>query len=69
MMNADYYRDDAARARRIAHQLPDRPDVQRDLLAMAQDYDDIAIDLDAGAVEVRHPKRMPQNGRQSGGAN
>jgi hypothetical protein len=32
-------------------------------LELAQDFDEIAEDLEKGAVEVRHPDRMPQNGR------
>jgi hypothetical protein len=39
---------------------------RHDLLGLAQDYDDIAVDLEAGAIEVRHPERMPQNSRQRG---
>jgi hypothetical protein len=27
---------------------------------MAGDYRDIAIDLENGAIDVRHPERMPQ---------
>lgn len=26
----------------------------------AQDYDEIAEDLEAGAIEMRHPELMPQ---------
>jgi hypothetical protein len=33
------------------------------LLRMAQDYTDIAEDLETGAVEIRHPELMPQNPR------
>jgi len=27
---------------------------------MARDYDDIAEDLECGAIEMRHPELMPQ---------
>jgi hypothetical protein len=30
------------------------------LLKLARDYQDIAEDLENGAVEIRHPERMPQ---------
>jgi hypothetical protein len=29
----------------------------------AQDYDDIAEDLENGAVEIRHPEMLPQRDR------
>jgi hypothetical protein len=33
----------------------------REMLAqMARDYDDIAEDLENGAIEIRHPELMPQ---------
>ena len=44
MMNADYYREQANRARRLAHELANRPDIGRDLERIAQDYDDIVTD-------------------------
>ncbi|MBO0735512.1 MAG: hypothetical protein J2P48_02930 [Alphaproteobacteria bacterium] len=30
------------------------------LCRMAEDFDDIAHDLETGAVEIRHPELMPQ---------
>lgn len=60
MMNPDYYREQANRARRLAHELANRPDIARDLERIALDYDDIVTDLEAGAVEIRHPELMPQ---------
>jgi hypothetical protein len=27
---------------------------------MAKDYEEIAVDLERGAIEVKHPERMPQ---------
>jgi hypothetical protein len=30
---------------------------------MAQEFDDIACDLENGAVDARHPEVMPQRGR------
>jgi hypothetical protein len=40
---------------RLTHQ----PDVT-ETLRMAQDFEDIAYDLETGAVEVRHPELLPQ---------
>jgi len=33
------------------------------LRQMAQDYTDIAEDLETGAIEIRHPELMPQTHR------
>ena len=59
MEDAAYYRAQAERARRLAR--GQRTDVARDLRQIASDYDDIAVDLESGAVEIRHPDLMPQN--------
>jgi hypothetical protein len=29
-------------------------------MKMAKDYTEIALDLERGAIEIRHPERMPQ---------
>ena len=63
MMDVDYYRDQAARARRFATQLDSHREIRRQLL-IATDYDEIVADLENGAIEVRHPDRMPQGRRQ-----
>jgi len=34
------------------------------LRKMAQDYRDIAQDLENGAIEIRHPELMPQSGHR-----
>jgi hypothetical protein len=60
MMNAGYYRERAQNARRLAHDFAHRPDVAQELQKVAKDYDEIAADLERGAVEVRHPELMPQ---------
>jgi hypothetical protein len=59
MENAPYYRAQAERARRLAHSLTNC-EVEALLERVAQDYEDIAVDLENGAVEVRHPELMPQ---------
>ncbi len=58
MRDAGYYRGQAARARRLARQM--RSDVAEQLEGLARDYDDIASDLERGAIEIRHPELMPQ---------
>src|ERR1043166_3244095 len=60
MENAPYYRGQAERARRLAHSLTNR-EVEALLERIAQDYDDIAVDLENGAIEVRPPELMPQS--------
>ena len=59
MHNLLYYRGQAAMARRLAAST-----YQRELLNLlgrvAQDYDDIADDLENGAITIRHAELMPQ---------
>ena len=62
MYDPSYYRDQAQRARRLARSVTIH-DVEAQLLRMAQDYDDLAVDLERGAIEIRHPELMPQNHR------
>jgi hypothetical protein len=59
MQSPQYYRDHAARARRLASSV-DKSDVVDTLERLARDYEDIAIDLENGAVEITHPERLPQ---------
>jgi hypothetical protein len=67
MREARYYRDEAARARRWANSI-DHPEVRAILLNVANDYDDIAVDIEKGAIEIRHAELMPQldAGRRAG---
>ena len=62
MMDADYYREKAEQARRLAGGIYNR-EIAQELRDMARDYDENADDLDAGAVEVPHPELMPQEPR------
>jgi len=62
MHPASYYREQADRARRLAKVPTDR-ETQNTLRQMAQDYSDIAEDLERGAVEIRHAELMPQRKR------
>ena len=59
MQEASYYREQALRARRLANATTDR-DAGAQLAKMAQDYSDIAEDLERGLVEIRHRELMPQ---------
>ena len=61
-MDADYYREKAEQARRLAGGIYNR-EIARELRDMARDYDENAADLDAGAGEVRHPELIPQGQR------
>ena len=54
-----YYREQAEHARRLAS-LMHQSDISEMLHRMAQDFDDIACDLENGAVDVRHPELLPQ---------
>ena len=60
MHDAAYYREQAERARRLAKYADG--DMQTALESAARDFDDIAEDLESGAIEIRHPD-MPQNRR------
>jgi hypothetical protein len=62
MQSAKYYRDSAARARRLATAII-TPDVVSTLEELAQGYEDIATDLENGAVTIVHPEMMPQQDR------
>jgi hypothetical protein len=65
--SADYYREQAARARQHAA-AQTTESTQKLLRRVAQDFDDIAEDLDIGAVEIRHPELLPQNRMRNGPA-
>lgn len=60
MQESSYYRQEAIRARRLSNAI-NHLEARDALLKMAKDYDEIAIDLETGAVEIRHPDLMPQS--------
>ena len=62
MYEATYYRGQAQRARRLARSI-NHSEVERQLERMARDFDDIAEDLELGAIEIRHAELMPQRQR------
>ncbi len=59
-MDAIYYRQHAELGRRLAKGIATRPDIADHLRLMARDYDQIAEDLEVGAIDIRHPELMPQ---------
>lgn len=61
MQSISYYLTQARKAERLAGMVNDQQ-ATADLLRMARDYRDIAEDLENGAIEIRHPERMPQSG-------
>jgi hypothetical protein len=60
LQTIEYYRREAAHARRMASNV-NQVNIAQTLNKVAQDYEDIAVDLETGAVEIRHPESMPQN--------
>jgi hypothetical protein len=63
MMDADYYREQAARARRLAGNVVHHPEIVRHLHDLAQDFEELAADIEAGAIEVRRPELLSQRQR------
>ena len=59
MQEARYYREKAAQARGLAKAV-NHPEALEQLLTFAKDYEEIALDLERGAIEITHPDRMPQ---------
>jgi len=62
MYEPSYYREQAERAHRLAT-VPNDSETREALERMARDYEDIAEDLESGAIEIRHPDLMPQSRR------
>jgi hypothetical protein len=58
MDRASHYRHEADHARRLA-ELTWQPDLEDMLRRLAQDFDEIADDIEAGATEMRHPELLP----------
>ena len=57
MDGASYYRGRADHFRRLAEMTWQR-DLEGVVRSLAQDYDETAEDLEAGATEVRHPELL-----------
>jgi hypothetical protein len=60
VQSARYYRQQAQRARRLRTSVTSTSDVAATLERLAEDMDDIATDLENGAINIVHPERMPQ---------
>ena len=56
MHDPSYYRDQAERARRLARSVTDRERAKGILSEVAREYDEVAEDLESGAIEIRHPE-------------
>ena len=57
MDGASYYRERADHLRRLAKMTWQR-DLEGVVRSLAQDYDETAEDLEAGATEARHPELL-----------
>jgi hypothetical protein len=64
MADVSYYRDRANQLRRLA-EMTWQDDLEVSLRRLAQEYDETAEDLEAGASEIRHAEllRKDQRGR------
>ncbi len=62
-MEAGYYREQAARARRLSAEITSHPEVSRQLHDMAQDYEELASDIETGAIGVRHRELLSHRQR------
>ncbi len=64
MMEASYYRERAQDARRAAR-AAGSAEVKALLECMARDYEELALDLEDGAIEFLHPELLPQQKRHA----
>jgi hypothetical protein len=62
MYDPAYYRQQAERARRLAGSIYDQ-EASEALTAAANNFEEVADDLESGAIEIRHRERMPQNSK------
>jgi hypothetical protein len=62
MLSSSYYREKARIARRLASTATG--ELQELLSLVGRDYDDLAVDLEDGAIALIHPELMPQRRRQ-----
>jgi hypothetical protein len=63
MKTAADYLEQAEKAERLALFIGDE-EAKSNLEKMAEDYRDIAQDLENGAIDIRHPEVMPQAGHR-----
>jgi hypothetical protein len=60
MMKADYYREQAKRARRFALGLTPTTEIARHLNVSAQDFDELAEDIDTQRQRLSRTRRPPR---------
>jgi len=65
MHEASYYREQAERLRHMARDT-NNDRVARELERLAVDFDDIAEDIELGAIEIIRPDLLPQRKRSVG---
>jgi len=61
MEEISYYLEQAARARRLSAETA-QAEIGERLARLAQQYDQLADDIQQGAVDVRHPELRQENG-------
>jgi len=61
MEEISYYLEQAARARRLSAETA-QAEIRERLARLAQQYDQLADDIQQGAVDVRHPELRQENG-------
>ncbi len=59
MQSAHYYREQASLASRLAKGVT-TPETAALLGRLAQDFHDIAVDLERGLINIKHPELLPQ---------
>jgi len=62
MHSAKYYRKQAEHAQKLADLSPAGA-FHEAMERIVEDYNDVAEDLETGAVEIRHPEMLPQRNR------
>jgi hypothetical protein len=59
MEHASHYRERADHLRRLA-EITWQRDLEGVVRGLAQDYDEVAEDLEVGATEIRHPELLSE---------
>jgi hypothetical protein len=62
LKDASYFRSRAEQTRGLSRQIL-QLDVRKTLVDLAQEYDELADDLERGALDLRHPELLPQRMR------
>lgn len=64
MKPASFYRSQAERARRVANAVQE-PQIRTNFWQLAQDFEEIAEDLERGKTEMRHPELLAIGTREA----